>query len=93
MISRPYRALCWTWSAGTLAWLPWKAVRIGLLPGEWLPGFAQIPGLPPDHMPPGLPELPPETLLGPMRDLLLPPLIVLVAALLLVWLWRGWRNT
>jgi hypothetical protein len=88
------RAFYWCWAAGTVAWIPWEAGRTGLFHLQWLPGWLPFSGLllPDQRQNPAMPDLPGTTLLTAIQDLFLPPLIVLMAGLIIGWVLRSrWR--
>ena len=81
------------WSAGALVWVIGHSGEGGRF---WLPAIVGPPSLPlPDpNSAPGMPALPGDTLLLVLlQDAVLPPLLVLLAGLLLGWIVRGiWKT-
>lgn len=87
-------AFWWCWLAGTLVWVPWEAGRIGLYHFRWLPAWSPTSGLqlPDQSYPAGMPDLPGTTLYAAVQDLFLPPMIVLLAGVIIGWILKGrWK--
>ncbi len=79
------------WGAGTLGWV---AIGVGLQGGPLLRPITRFWNhlLPEPNTPPGMPTLPAEAFYGPLADLVLPPLIVLLLGLILGWIIRSlWK--
>ncbi len=85
------RGLWWIWGVGSFGWV---AAHSGVAGWSWLRSVLGAPPLllPDQTNPPGMPELPADVFLLALRDSLLPPLLVLLAGLLIGWIFRGlWK--
>ncbi len=84
------RGLWWTWGVGSFGWM---VAHTGITGWSWVRAVVGMQPLLPDQTyPPGMPELPADMFLIVLRDSLLPPLLVLLAGLLIGWMLRGlWK--
>ena len=79
------RTLWCIWGVGAFGWV---AAHFGMGGWPWLRTVMGLPSVPlPDQSsPPGMPDLPPDMFLVLLRDAVLPPLLVLLAGLLIGWI-------